>query len=180
MKEKGILYDLNWKYSIYPIKSSDIMKENYDKQFTCNQELWPLYGVYSKQHRWWLTKSKYLVTNVMTSWRENMSCKCVIRNFNLLSRHLVNLPNVAIFLKLANHFLPFRNDGQNLMGLRMRLWICHFCNLLTTFAGQQSFNMIFSLYIMNVRLSLTILLLQICSFVHAVFKISPDGAECYR
>ena len=38
MKEKGILYDLNWKYSIYPIKSSDIMKENYDKQFTCNQE----------------------------------------------------------------------------------------------------------------------------------------------
>ena len=41
MKKKGILYDLNWKYSIYPINSSDIMKENYDKQFTCNQELWP-------------------------------------------------------------------------------------------------------------------------------------------
>ena len=92
MKKKGTLYDLNWKYSIYPIKSSDIMKENNDKQFTCNQELWPLYGVYSKQHRWWITKSKYLicvpVTNVMTSWRKNMRVANVIRNFNLLRLYI--------------------------------------------------------------------------------------------
>ena len=56
------------------------MKKNYDKHLTCNQELWPLYGVYSKQHRWWITQ----ILNTCDSHKcndivkeEYEGCKCV-------------------------------------------------------------------------------------------------------
>ena len=99
-------------------------------------------------------------------------------NFNLLRRHLVNLPTVAIFFNLQTlcaidewsewgwecgyGFIPFL--------------IISFCNLLTTFAGQ--WNHSHTITILNVTFtgysSSPDLLLCLS------LEISPDGTECCK